>query len=582
MSFLGVNRSLNGYRWVGPDIEIERWAEMLVQRCSLTWPLARVLARRSVEPQVAEQFLNPKLRDLLPDPLVLKDMRTAADRFLKALESEQRIAIFADYDVDGASGAALLIWWLRAMGMHATPYIPDRIREGYGPNPEAIASLAKTHDLIICVDCGMTAHAALSAAATTDVIVLDHHQGDELLPPALAVVNPNRADEPDEFGYLCATAVVFLMLVDVGRLLRELGQKSPDLMAMLDLVALATIADVSPLVGLNRALVRRGLAVMSQRRRLGLTALADVAGLGAAPTAYHLGFQLGPRINAGGRVGTSTLGVRLLTSSDPAEAEALALKLEQLNAERREIELMIETAAVTQAEKRGVEGPLVWAAGEDWHPGVVGIVASRLREKTGRPAVVIGFNGKVGKGSGRSLPGVNIGAAIVRLVHEGLLAGGGGHRMAAGLTVKRENLERAMARLAQLLRRQGSDRDANLDLKLDGMITPRAITFDLVSSLDEAGPFGSAAPAPLFAVPDLEVKFARVLDNGHVKLLLSDSDGLQIDGIAFGVLDSELGQSLSRRDGTRYHVVAHPEINFWRGKHKLQLRIRDAARATTH
>ncbi|MCY4151942.1 MAG: single-stranded-DNA-specific exonuclease RecJ [Aestuariivita sp.] len=582
MSFLGVNRSLNGNRWIGPDIEIERWAETLVQRCSLTWPLARVLARRNVAPQVAEQFLNPKLRDLLPDPLVLKDMRTAADRLLKALNSDQRIAIFADYDVDGAAGAALLIEWLRPMGKQATLYIPDRIREGYGPNAEAIASLAKTHELIICVDCGMTAHAALSAAAKADVIVLDHHQGDELLPPALAIVNPNRADEPDEFGYLCATAVVFLMLVDVGRLLRNLGIKSPDLMAMLDLVALATVADVSPLVGLNRALVRQGLKVMSRRRRLGLSALADVAGLGAAPTASHLGFQLGPRINAGGRIGTSTLGVRLLTSSDPAEAAAIALKLDQLNAERRDIELVIETTAVTQAEKRGVDGPLVWAAGEDWHQGVVGIVASRLREKTGRPAVVIGFNGKVGKGSARSLPGVNIGAAIVRLVHEGLLVGGGGHRMAAGLTVERKNLELAMARLAQLLRRQGSDRDASLDLRLDGLITPRAITFDLVSALNEAGPFGSAAPAPMFAVPDLKVKFAKPLGNGHVKLLFADSDEMTIDGIAFGVLDSELGQSLSQPDGTRYHVVAHPEINVWRGKHKVQLRIRDAARVAPH
>lgn len=329
MSFLGVETSLTGRRWIGPDVELTRAAELLVQRAGLLDPVCQVLARRGVLDTEAAGFLAPALRDLLPDPRSLRDMEAAATRFLSALQKRERIAIFADYDVDGGSSAALLLVWLRDMGHRATLYIPDRIDEGYGPNDEAMSALAADHDLIVCVDCGTLSHGPIAAAKGADVIVLDHHLGGETLPDALAVVNPNRQDEDGTLAHLCAAAVVFLMLVEAGRQLREAGQKGPDLMGMLDLVGLATVADVAPLIGVNRAFVRQGLKVMARRARPGLAALADVARMDTAPTAYHLGFLLGPRINAGGRIGQADLGARLLATADPHEAAALAERLDQ-------------------------------------------------------------------------------------------------------------------------------------------------------------------------------------------------------------------------------------------------------------
>ncbi|MEM7723749.1 MAG: DHH family phosphoesterase, partial [Pseudomonadota bacterium] len=424
-AFLGVETSLTGRRWVGPTLEQTRLAEALAQQASLPPAVAGILAKRGVLPKHAESFLAPALRDLLPDPMVLKDMAHAAERVLTAVAAREKIAIFADYDVDGGSSAALLLDWLRQMGRGATLYIPDRIDEGYGPNVPAMSALARDHDLIICVDCGTLSHDAIAAAEGADVIVLDHHLGGETLPPALAVVNPNRQDESGDLGHLCAAAVVFLMLVEAGRQMREAGAKGPDLLALLDLVGLATVADVAPLTGVNRAFVRQGLRVMGQRHRIGLVALADAARLETAPTSYHLGYVLGPRINAGGRIGAADLGARLLATDDPHEAAALAERLEGLNAERRDIEAAVRHAALAQAEARDARA-LAWAAGDGWHPGVVGIVASRLKETANRPSVVIGFEGDAGKGSGRSVPGVDLGAAIQRLAAEGLIEKGGG------------------------------------------------------------------------------------------------------------------------------------------------------------
>jgi len=368
-------------------------------------------------------------RDLLPDPRGLRDMECAAGRFLHAVRAGERIAIFADYDVDGGASAALLIDWLRRMGApEPTLYIPDRIDEGYGPNPPAMAELAARHDLIVCVDCGTLSHEALAAAKGAEVIVLDHHLGGETLPPALAVVNPNRQDEIGDLAHLCAAAVVFLMLVEAGRQLREAGREGPDLMASLDLVALATVADVAPLIGVNRAFVRQGLHVMARRERPGLVALADVARMDAAPNAYHLGFLLGPRVNAGGRIGKADLGARLLACDNAQEARAMAERLDLLNTERRAVEAQVREDAMAQAKARGSDAALVWAAGEGWHPGVVGIVASRLKESLNRPAIVIGLDGGEGKGSGRSVSGVDLGASIQRLAAEGLLIKGGGTR----------------------------------------------------------------------------------------------------------------------------------------------------------
>lgn len=580
MAFLGVEQSLTGRKWIGPSIETERAGDAIAQSTDLPRAVCQVLARRGVPLPEARAFLTPQLRDLLPDPRKLKDMETAAARFLAAVKRRERIAVFADYDVDGGSSAALLLVWLREMGIDATLYVPDRIDEGYGPNVPAMRQLAEQHSLIICVDCGTLSHEPIAAAKDADVIVLDHHLGGETLPDALAVVNPNRQDEDGELGYLCAAGVVFLMLVETRRQMRAAGGGTgPDLMALLDLVALATVADVAPLIGVNRALVRQGLTVMARRDRPGLVALADVARMESAPNTYHLGFLLGPRVNAGGRIGAADLGARLLSTASASEAQALAQRLDQLNTERREIEAAVRAAAMEQAETRGTEGPLVWAAGEGWHPGVVGIVAARLKESTNRPAVVIGLEGNEGKGSGRSISGVDLGAAIQRLAGEGLLLKGGGHKMAAGLTVARENLEPAMERLSELLERQGAAQAGPADLKLDGTLMPQGATVDLVETIEQAGPFGAGAPAPRFAFPDLQIGHARRVGDSHLKLSLGDGMGGKLDAICFGAFDSPLGPRLSEHGGARFHVAGRLEINFWGGRQSVQLRLEDASPA---
>lgn len=577
-SYLNVEHSLTGRRWIGPTSEADRQAEAMVQETRLPLPLARVLVARGVAPEQAAGFLEPTLRELLPDPHMLKDMEKAARRFLAAVKGREKIAVFADYDVDGGSSAALLIVWLRAMGREATLYIPDRIDEGYGPNVPAMEALARDHSLIVCVDCGTLSHEPVAAAKGADVVILDHHLGAETLPPALAVVNPNRQDEDGALGHLCAASVVFLMLVEANRQLRAEGAQGPDLMAFLDLVALATVADVAPLVGVNRALVRQGLKVMARRDRPGLKALADVARMDQAPSAYHLGFLLGPRVNAGGRIGAADLGARLLSCTDPAEAEALAARLDELNTERREIENRVRDAALAQAEARGFDAPLVWAAGAGWHPGVVGIVAARLKEATNRPAVVIGLDGGIGKGSARSVAGVDLGAAVQRVAAEGLLLKGGGHKMAAGLTVAEDQLEPAMARLSELLARQGAGAGGPRDLRLDGLLMPGAATPQLIEEIDKAGPFGQGAPAPRFAFPAMEIRSPRRIGENHLRFTFSDGMGARIDAVSFGAFDGALGPVLSDPGANRFHLAGRLEINTWGGRAKVQLRLEDAAR----
>ena len=578
-AFLNVSASATGRRWVGPTGEEDRLSEALTQDTGLPAPLCRILVQRGVSAAEVEGFMNPRLRDLLPDPQSLKDMSLATKRFIRALDQGERIAIFADYDVDGGSSAALLISWLRDMGHKATLYVPDRIDEGYGPNPPAMKALAADHNLIICVDCGTLSHDAIAAAKGADVIVLDHHLGGETLPAACAVVNPNRQDEDGALAHLCAAAVVFLMLVDANRVLRETGKAGPDLMALLDLVGLATVADVAPLTGVNRAFVKQGLTVMARRNRIGLTALADVAGLDQAPTSYHLGFLLGPRVNAGGRIGKADLGARLLASNDTHEAQAMAAKLDELNTERRDVETQVRDLALAQASERGLDGPLVWAAGEGWHPGVVGIVAARLKEATNRPAIVIGLDGEIGKGSGRSVSGVDLGAAIQRLAQEGLLLKGGGHKMAAGLTVNRDALPAAMDRLGALLAKQGADKIGPADLRISGILMPSAATIDLVNQIEAAGPFGAGAPAPRFAFPDFQIHFAKQVGANHLKISFGDGLGGRIDAISFGAMDSAIGPMLIGHNGARFHLVGRLEINTWQGRQSVQLRLEDAAPA---
>jgi single-stranded-DNA-specific exonuclease len=576
-AFLGVEASATGRRWVGPDSEEQRLAEAMTQVTHLPQALCVTLVRRGVSPDAVESYMAPALRDLLPDPLTLKDMDRATKRFLAAVKARQRIAIFADYDVDGGASAALLIVWLRAMGHSATLYIPDRIDEGYGPNVPAMEALARDHDLIVCVDCGTLSHEPIAAARGADVVVLDHHLGGEELPAALAVVNPNRQDESGDLAHLCAASVVFLMLVEANRQLRGEGVTGPDLMAMLDLVALATVADVAPLIGVNRALVRQGLKVMARRDRIGLRALADVARMDQAPNTYALGFLLGPRVNAGGRIGAADLGARLLACEDASEAAALAERLDMLNTERRDIEAAVRAAALAQAEERGLDGPLVWAAGAGWHPGVVGIVAARLKEATGRPAVVIGIEDGVGKGSGRSVAGVDLGAAIHRVAAEGLLLRGGGHKMAAGLTVEEAQIPAAMARLAELLARQGAGLGGPADLRLEGLLMPSAATPAFIEQIEAAGPFGAGSPAPRFAFADQQVTGRRVGDS-HLRISFGDGMGAKIDGIAFGAFDGPLGPMLENPGAARFHLAGRLEINSFGGRSKVQLRLEDAAR----
>jgi single-stranded-DNA-specific exonuclease len=574
--FLNVAASLTGRRWVGPDPEADRLAEGMAQQTRLSLPLCRILAARGITADAAPAFLAPALRDLLPDPLTLKDMGTAADRLLRAVARRERIAIFADYDVDGGSSAALLLVWLRGFGLQATLYIPDRIDEGYGPNVPAMRQLAAGHDLILCVDCGTLSHEPIAAAKGTDVVILDHHLALETLPTALAVVNPNRQDEDGALAHLCAAGVVFLLLVEANRRLKHQGSQGPDLMALLDLVALATVADVAPLTGVNRAFVRQGLKIMARRDRPGLRALADVARMDQAPTCYALGFLLGPRVNAGGRIGQADLGARLLATADEMEASRLAARLDQLNTERREITDRVREEALAQAEARGLDGPLVWAAAEGWHPGVVGIVAARLKEAANRPSVVIGFEGDLGKGSARSIPGVDLGAAIQRIAAEGLIQKGGGHKMAAGLTLTRAQLEPAMDRLGELLARQGAGVAGPRDLRIDGLLASSAATVQLVEEIENAGPFGQAAPAPRFAFANAAVSCRRIGES-HLKLAVSDGAGPTLDAIAFGAFDGPMGHILENAGHQRFHLAGKLELNHWNGRTRVQLRLDDAA-----
>ena len=576
--FLSVTASLTGRRWTGPDPAQDRLAEAMAQQTRLPLPLCRILAARGVTPEDAPAFLAPSLRDLMPDPLTLKDMAPAADRLLQAVARSERIAIFADYDVDGGASAALLLVWLRHFGLKATLYIPDRIDEGYGPNVPAMAQLAETHDLILCVDCGTLSHEPIAAAKGADVVILDHHLALETLPPALAIVNPNRQDEDGALAHLCAAGVVFLLLVEANRRLKQQGQPTPDLMALLDLVALATVADVAPLTGLNRAFVRQGLKVMARRDRPGLRALADVARMDQAPTPYALGFLLGPRVNAGGRIGQADLGACLLATDNEMEATRIAARLDQLNTERREITELVREEALAQAEARGLDAPLVWAAAEGWHPGVVGIVAARLKEAAHRPAVVIGFEGADGKGSARSIPGIDLGAAIQRLAAEGMITRGGGHKMAAGLSLTRAQLEPAMARLTELLARQGAGAQGPQDLRIDSLLATSAATVALIEQIESAGPFGQAAPAPRFAFANAQVS-ARRIGESHLKLSISDGSGPALDAIAFGAFDGPLGPALETPGHQRFHVAGKLELNHWNGRTKVQLRLDDAAPA---
>ena len=588
--FLGVTASARGFAWRERlDPAAANVALAISQQHGLPELLGRVLAARDIGIDEVADVLDPTIKALMPDPSTLQDMDKTARRLADAIQKREHVAIFGDYDVDGACSSALMRRFFLAHGSDAAIYIPDRMFEGYGPNIRAIKSLVeKGAQLIVTVDCGTTSFEPLAPEhrGKTDVLVIDHHQADERLPDVSAVVNPNRQDDLSRLGHLCAAGVVFMVLVATTRELRQrgfynAGNPPPDLLAMLDLVALATVCDVVPLQTLNRAYVTRGLAVMRQRENVGLRALIDASGFNQPPNPYLLGFVLGPRINAGGRIGDAALGARLLSLDDETEAARIAVQLDKLNRERKTIETQILEEAVAEADRMIDETPdlpMLVVASERWHKGVVGLVASRLVERFGRPACVIAWEeGGQGTGSLRSIAGVDIGAAVRAAAASGLLIKGGGHSMAAGLTVKQDSLEAARDFLVgQLALPATAAREARA-LEIDGALTPAAVNDTLVDLIERAGPYGQGNPQPRFAFPAHRVRFAKVMGEAHLRVTLEADDGSRLDGIAFRAVGQPLGDLLVNTGGMPIHVAGSLRRDTWGGRNRIELQIEDAA-----
>ena len=582
---LGVAHSLSGRAW-----RFRAFDEAQARALSLSGTsaaLAQILAARGVTRDSAENFLEPKLKALLPEPYRIAHMEAAVSRFADAIAGKEKIAVFGDYDVDGACASALLVKYLRALGLAPLLYIPDRMKEGYGPSDSAVRRLrGEGASLLVTVDCGAASHDAFSAARDIglDAIVIDHHAV-EKNPPVLAHVNPNGPDDASGFTYICSAGLVFIFLVAVQRHLRDkgwfesTGMSESNLLAHLDIVALATIADVVPLLGVNRAFVRQGLRTLQRLERPGLAALARIAAVNPPFTAFHLGFVFGPRINAGGRVGRCDLGARLLASDDAAEADELATALDLNNRERQAIESTIIETAQAMAAGQSDRNALI-VAGDGWHHGVVGIVAGRLKERHAKPSFVAGFDSAgLGRGSARSVPGVDVGALVRRAHDEGLLEAGGGHAMAAGFSVRRDKLEAFRDFLDRNLDIQ---RDVILtarDLVADSVVSAGGATLALLDDLDQAGPFGAGNPEPVFAIPDMLVAYAEIVGSSHVRLRLTGRDGTAIGGIAFREAETGLGQGLMKSRGCRVHVAGKLKRDDYGGTARLQLHLEDAAPA---
>jgi single-stranded-DNA-specific exonuclease len=588
-SFLDVRRSASGLAWVHRLSERdENVALAIAQTHGVPDIIARVLAGRGIDADATARFLDPTIRDLLPDPASLTDMERAADRLARAIERRERVAIFGDYDVDGAASSALMKRVLDHYGVPNEIYIPDRIFEGYGPNPDAMRELAaKGARLIVTVDCGTNSAPSVEAAnaAGADVVVLDHHQLGGELPKAVAVVNPNRDDDLSRQGHLCAAGVVFLALVQTVKILRQRIQtpRPPDLLALLDLVALATVCDVVPLTGVNRAFVVKGLVAARHMQNPGLSALQRVARIGEPINTFHLGFLIGPRINAGGRIGDAALGARLLATDDPVEAMTIAETLDRLNQERQSMEraMLEEARAEADAELISGKGPaVIVTASESWHPGIVGLLASRLKDHGRRPAFAIAFNANgIGTGSGRSIPGLDLGKLVREAVERGLLVKGGGHAMAAGITVERAKLgalraffeEKAAPEVFRL-------RDAEV-LKVDAALMAEGANLPLLDVLERAGPFGSGHAQPLFVLPRHEILRVRPVGTGHLRVELKSGGGGRIQAMAFRCAETELGNFLLKHQGRMAHVAGSISANYWNGSKSVQFRLTDAALA---
>ena len=590
--FLGVESSATGRAWRDRlDARGSARALAIAQRHDLPELLARVIAGRNIEIDAVEPFLDPTVKRSMPDPDVLTAMPQAAARIADAVQRSETIAIFGDYDVDGATSAALFGRFLQHAGSDPLIHIPDRLFEGYGPNIEAVRALAaRGATLLVTVDCGTTSIAPLEEARRLglDVVVIDHHQADEALPPALAIVNPNRRDDLSGLGHLAAVGLTFMTVVAVNRVLRTRdfwtpSRPAPDLLAYLDDVALGTVADVVPLVGLNRAFVAKGLIALRQRNRPGHTSLMDVARLSGPPEAWHLGFLLGPRINAGGRIGRADLGVRLLLEDDAIEAARIAAELDRLNRERQAIEM--ETVAQAEAEAMAAlglddKGAVVVTAAEGWHPGIVGLVAARLKEKFGRPAFAIALEpGGIGTGSGRSIPGVDIGRAVRRAVAEGLLEKGGGHAMAAGVTLRRSALAPLRAFLESTLAGDVEVARRASGLMIDGAVSAAAANLELVTMIERAGPFGSGNPEPVIALPAHTLAYTEEVGQSHIRLRFKSADGAGVNAIAFRAAGQKLGAALVQNRGRLVHAAGSFALDRWQGEERVQFRLTDIAPA---
>ncbi|MGN6159976.1 MAG: single-stranded-DNA-specific exonuclease RecJ [Devosia sp.] len=588
--FLNVSASLTGRAWVERlDDQQSRIAKAIGQRTGMSEILARILAGRGVGIDEAEDYLSPTLRTLMPDPSSMADMDRLVERLVRAVTDNERVALFGDYDVDGACSCALMSRYLRHFGLDPEVYIPDRIFEGYGPN---IAAIDKLIDggarLIVTLDCGTVSEGPIAHARSrgADVLVIDHHLSDHDLPDANALVNPNRPDDISGLGYLCAAGVTFMVLVGVNRALRRRGDTGqPDLMQLLDLVALATVCDVVPLTRLNRAFVVRGLEVARRQANRGIGALALAARVTGPLNPYHLGYLVGPRINAGGRIGDAALGTRLLTLDDEHEALVIAARLNDLNAERQKLELeAVEQAAAVAEEEIGQgEGPPVLVlASANWHAGVVGLIAARLRERFERPAFAIALHPDgTGVGSGRSMPGVDLGRAVIAAVEADIIQKGGGHAMAAGVTLRPGQLGPFRAHMSEALKESVGAARALTALKIDAALSARGATVDFVQDIERAGPFGSGNPQPVFAFPGHKVRFPQIVGTGgHVSFQLTADDGARIKAIAFRAAQSPLGQALlAAGPDTRLHVAGTLGLDHYQGQASVQLRVTDAAPA---
>ena len=580
-AFLGVENSATGRVWQMRPYD-ERQSLALSQRFTLPDVIARSLSARGVGLDDATAFLDPRLRDLMPNPSRFQDMDAASSRFVAAIQQNQKIAVYGDYDVDGATSAALLIRFCRALGVEIRLYVPDRFREGYGPNVEAMRALAAEGiNLIICVDCGTTAHEPMKAAkeAGVDVIILDHHAPESALPPAVAVVNPNRLDESGEYGYLAAVGVTYLFIVAANRALRDAGvfsatRPEPELLSLLDLVALGTVCDVVKLIGLNRAFVAQGLRVMAQKRNAGIVALAAVAGNKGVFDTYTAGFLLGPRVNAGGRVAQSDLGAKLLSTDDASVAAQLAEQLHQFNAQRRDIEARIleEAEALTLTENL----PMAFVASENWHQGVIGIVASRLKDKFHHPAMVVALEGDIGKGSGRSVNGVDLGALIIAARQAGLLINGGGHKMAAGFTVPRDKVDALRDFLAERIGKQLEAEPLRPTLMVDGLLGATSLQPEFVRKLGVLGPFGTGNSEPRYALADCRIVRADIVGEKHVSVIFMQG-GERVRGIAFRAVENGLGKVLLDPIRRNVHLAGHLRLDEWQGVERVQFHITDAA-----